>query len=114
MSSEKVCFRLQVRPDRVAEYRARHVEVWDDMLTALSETGWTNYSLFLDDDGLLIGYLETEDLEATLDGMAKREVNARWQNEMAPFFEDLNGATPDRGFHRLSEVFNLETQISRL
>ena len=32
--------------------------------TALSDAGWTNYSLFLRPDGLLIGYLETEDFEA--------------------------------------------------
>lgn len=114
MAREKVCFRLQVKPEHVEEYRARHSAVWADMLAALQETGWMNYSLFLDDDGLLIGYFETEDLQAALDGMAKREVNARWQSEMAPFFEDLKGATPDRGFQRLREVFNLETQISRL
>ena len=42
--------------------------------------------LLLRDDGLLIGYVETPDFQAALDGMAKKEVNARWQAEMAPFF----------------------------
>ena len=61
---ERVCFLLRVRPDRLEEYRARHEAVWEDMLEALRETGWRNYSLFLGDDGLLVGYLETDDFAA--------------------------------------------------
>ncbi len=105
---ERVCFLLQVKPDRLDEYKSRHGEVWPDMLVALRETGWTNYSLFLRDDGLLVGYFETPDLEAALAGMEAREVNARWQAEMADFFEGLNDRRPDEGFLRLEEVFHLD------
>ncbi len=105
---ERVCFRLQVRKEHLDEYVRRHQEVWPDMLQALRETGWTNYSLFLDPaDGLLIGYLETPDLEAAKAGMAAREVNAKWQSEMAPFFEALDGQAPDEGFLSLQEIFYL-------
>jgi L-rhamnose mutarotase len=104
---ERVCFLLQVRPERLAEYKERHRAVWPDMLAALRETGWHNYSLFLRDDGLLVGYFETPDLQAALAGMAEREVNERWQAEMAPFFQDLDGRRPDQGFLRLDEVFHL-------
>ncbi len=106
-SMTRVCFLLQVRPERLTEYRERHRAVWPDMLQALSETGWHNYSLFLRPDGLLVGYFETPSLEAAQAGMASREVNARWQAEMAPFFENLNGQ-PDTGFLQLEEVFHLE------
>jgi L-rhamnose mutarotase len=105
---ERVCFLLHVRPERLAEYKSRHAAVWPDMLAALRETGWHNYSLFLRDDGLLVGYFETPDLAAALAGMARREVNARWQREMAPFFQDLGGRRPDEGFLRLDEVFHLD------
>ncbi|WP_027482285.1 L-rhamnose mutarotase [Deinococcus pimensis] len=104
----RVCFLLRVKPDRLDEYRARHASVWPDMLAALRDTGWHNYSLFLAHDGLLVGYFETPDLAAALSGMGKREVNARWQAEMAPFFEDLGGRNPDEGFLRLEEVFHLD------
>lgn len=97
-----------MKPDRLDEYKSRHGEVWPDMLVALRETGWTNYSLFLRDDGLLVGYFETPDLEAALAGMEAREVNARWQAEMADFFEGLNDRRPDEGFLRLEEVFHLD------
>ena len=62
------------------------------MLEALSRTGWHNYSLFLADDGLLFGYFETPvSLEEAQKGMSKEEVNARWQTQMAPFFENIGG-----------------------
>lgn len=104
---QRVCFQLQVRPERLGEYRARHAAVWPDMLQALRETGWHNYSLFLRGDGLLIGYFETPSLEEAQAGMARREVNARWQSEMAPFFVALED-TPDQGFLQLEEVFHLD------
>jgi L-rhamnose mutarotase len=104
---ERACFLLRVRPERLEEYKARHRDVWPDMLAALSATGWTNYSLFLDDDGLLVGYLETEDFEAALAGMEATDVNARWQAEMAEFFELPDDARPDTGFRRLEEIFHL-------
>jgi L-rhamnose mutarotase len=90
------------------EYIDRHKSVWPEMLQALHETGWTNYSIYLDpSDGLLIGYLETPDLEAAKAGMAAREINAKWQADMAPFFEALEGQAPDEGFLRLQEIFYL-------
>jgi L-rhamnose mutarotase len=103
---QRVCFRLRVRRERLAEYEARHASVWPEMLDALRATGWRNYSLFLDDDGLLIGYLECDDFERALAEMEKTDVNARWQMEMAPFFEELTGR-PDQGMVPLREVFHL-------
>ena len=105
---ERVGFLLRVKKDRLEEYKRRHKEVWPEMLQALRETGWTNYSLFLSEDGLLFGYLETPSLEQARSGMAQRDVNTRWQTEMAPFFEELDGTSPDQGFLRLEEVFHLD------
>ncbi|WP_411557105.1 L-rhamnose mutarotase [Plantibacter sp. MPB07] len=109
----RVCFQLQVKPERLAEYRERHAAVWPDMLQALADTGWHNYSLFVRDDGLLIGYFETASLEAAQAGMAETEVNARWQAEMGEFFVDLD-LPPDQGFLQLTEVFHLEDQLDAL
>jgi len=104
----RVCFVLRVRPDRLEEYRARHREVWPEMREALAAHGWSNYSLFLGADGLLVGYLETDDFEAALAGMESTDVNARWQAEMAEFFELPSGERPDTGLLRLDEVFHLD------
>lgn len=105
---QRICFVLQVKKDRLEEYKERHKAVWPEMLQALRETGWRNYSLFLRDDGMLIGYLETPDFQKAVAGMAEREVNARWQNEMKEFFEDPEGRPADKRMSPIPEVFHLD------
>ncbi|WP_238017642.1 L-rhamnose mutarotase [Dactylosporangium sp. AC04546] len=104
----RVCFTLQVKPDRLEEYRRRHAHVWPDMLRALRDAGWHDYQLFLRDDGLLVGTLLTEDLVAAQAAMDATEVSARWEAEMADFF--ISG----RHLVVLDEVFNLEHQLGAL
>jgi L-rhamnose mutarotase len=105
---ERVCFIAKVRADKLAEYKKRHEAVWPEMLQALRETGWHNYSIFLREDGLLVGYCETPDYQGALAGMARREVNERWQRDMAAFFENPEGQRPDEAFLRLEEIFHLD------
>ena len=107
----RYCFLLQVRPDLLAEYRARHAQVWPEMLHALRDTGWRNYSLFVRDDGLLVGYVEADDLAAAQAAMAATDVNRRWQAEMSRYFTGLAGRPPDVGFLVLDEVFNLDDAL---
>jgi L-rhamnose mutarotase len=102
---QRICFHLRVRADRVEEYKERHRAVWPEMLEALRETGWANYSLFLSDDGLLTGYLECEDFESVRSAMAERSVNARWQAEMTEFFEGTGN--PDEQMLPIPEIFHL-------
>ena len=111
---QRVCFLARVRPDRLVEYRAAHRAVWPEMTAALAEAGWANYTIFLTDDGLLIGYLETDDFDAARQRMEQATVNTSWQAEMAPFFADLPSGRPDTGMTVLDEVFNLDAQLARV
>lgn len=106
------CFNLQVKPELVEEYTLRHRQVWPDMQAALRQTGWGNYSLFLRPDGLLIGYVECDDLAASQQAMDATEVNSRWQREMAGFFVGTGGQPADQAFQLLPEVFHLEDNAS--
>ena len=108
----RVCFQLQVQPDRLDEYRERHAAVWPEMLEAIRDSGRSNYSLFLREDGLLIGYYETEDDAASQARLAADPRTAAWEAEMAPFFVALNGR-PDQAATPLPEIFNLEAQLAR-
>jgi L-rhamnose mutarotase len=105
----RYCFQLQVKPDRIDDYCRRHAAVWPDIQQALADTGWHNYSLFLRDDGLLIGYVESADLATSVAAMNATEVNARWQAQMGELFVDLD-VPPDQGFLLLDEVFHLDAQ----
>lgn len=105
----RIGFVLKVKQERIEEYKQRHAAVWPEMLAALRETGWHNYSLFLRSDGLLFGYFETpDDLAAASARMAETEVNTRWQESMAPFFESPSNGRPDEMLIELEEVFHLD------
>jgi len=104
---QRICFVLQVKKDRLEEYKERHRAVWPEMIDALRKTGWHNYSLFLRPDGMLVGYLETPDFERARAGMAGLAINARWQAEMADFFVQPQGLLPDQAMKPLEEVFHI-------
>lgn len=105
---KRVGFLLKVKEDMLDEYKKHHVKVWSEMLDALRKHGWHNYSLFMRDDGLLFGYFEAADsFQASLDGMAKEEINKKWQEFMAPYFEGIAGHA-DENMIELEEVFHLD------
>jgi L-rhamnose mutarotase len=108
----RYCLLGQIDASRIEEYREAHRAVWPELLRELQAAGWRNYSLFLRDDGLLIGYVESDDLDAAQERVAATEINARWQSAMADLF-GTEGA-PDEVWQRIPEVFNLEDQLARL
>ena len=110
--SERACFLLHLRPETSSEYLEVHREVWPEVLEALTRTGWRNYSLFLRaEDGLVVGYCETDDFAATTAAMDREEVSARWERTMGRYFQPPAGseaADGDRPRERLVEYFHLD------
>ena len=105
----RVGFLLKVKEERIEEYKKHHEAVWPEMLEALRQTGWHNYSLFMKEDGTLFGYFETpESFQAALGGMSKEEINTKWQDFMAPYFESPDGAHADEIMVEFEEVFHLD------
>jgi L-rhamnose mutarotase len=104
----RICFLLKVRSEMLDEYKQRHAQVWPEMLDALRAAGWHNYSLFLRPDGLLVGYLETDDFDRACTAIKGYPVNSLWQAEMSPFFEAIEGDAPDDRIFPLQEVFHLD------
>lgn len=104
---KRVGFQFKVRRDRIEEYKEHHKRVWPEMLDALRQAGWHNYTLFMRDDGLVFGYFETEyDLATAQAKMAATEVNSRWQEFMSSFMD--SNARPDETFVELQEYFHLD------
>lgn len=104
------CMLGQIDPARLGDYRRFHEAVWPEMLAALQTAGWRNYSLFLREDGLLVGYFEAEDLDAAQRKMSATEVNTRWQTAMAEFF--VGDSDPAGAWEFLPDVFNLDDQLT--
>ena len=114
MTMTRVCFRLQVRPELLDEYLERHSPVWPEMLAEIAAAGRRNYSLFLADGGLLIGYYETDDDAASAAALAADPRTAEWEAQASDFFVTLPGTRPDQGAPQLTEVFHLEDQLAAL
>ncbi len=107
----RVCFCLQVEPELMTEYVERHRAVEAGMLAAIRDAGRRNYSLFLREDGLLVGYYETDDDAASAAALAADPRTAEWEAESARFFADLGGRA-DASAPHLTEVFHLEDQLT--
>ena len=106
---KRVGFLMKIRPETLQEYTEHHANVWPEMLEALRRNGWRNYSIFAKDDGTLFGYVEVdESFEKSLEGMAGEEVNDRWQEFMAPYFEIPEGGHPDQFMIELTQVFHTD------
>lgn len=106
---KRIGFVFKIRKELIPEYVEHHKAVWPEMLDALRRHGWNHYSIFLRPDGTLFGYFETpESLQAAQAGMAAEEINTKWQEFMAPFFENLDGLHPDEGMQELEEIFHLD------
>lgn len=104
----RYCLLGHVDAIRLQEYREAHRAVWPELLEALREAGWRNYSLFLQPDGTLFGYVETPGtLAEARAAMATEPVNDRWQALMAPYF-DGDGRPADQMMRELDEVFHLD------
>jgi L-rhamnose mutarotase len=81
-----------VRPERLAADGAVHQDVWAEMREALSRAGWRNYSLFLrPEDGMVVGYFESEDVDAAQDAIARAAVSPRWEAAMSEYFAPGGG-----------------------
>ena len=110
-SPTRVGFQLQIRPELLDEYVARHTPVWPEMLAEIAASGRRNYSLFLGEGGVLYGYYETDDDTAAQAYLAASTVAARWEAEMGRFFIGLAGR-PDQAATPLTEIFHLEDQLA--
>jgi L-rhamnose mutarotase len=76
------------------------------MRSALAAAGWRDYSLFLREDGLLVGYLVTDDFDRARAAIKSMPVNERWQETVKSLFESLD-QYPDDVMQPLDEVFHL-------
>jgi len=84
---QRQCFLLRVKEGKLKAYLKAHKVVWQDMLEAIKECGISNYSLFYREDGMLVGYLEGDNIDASLAMLDKTKANIKWQKNMSPYLE---------------------------
>lgn len=103
---ERICFSFEIYPGREAEYKKRHDEIWPELVEAIKESGFANYSLFR--RGLeIVAYVEcTPDVATAFAKLSSYEANARW----AEWFQDVIVSLTDENgnLFTLQEVWHLD------
>lgn len=100
---------IRLRPEKEAEYRSLHAEVWPDVLDMLRRANISNYSIFLR-AGLLFSYLEYtgQDYAADTAAIAADPVTRKWWTLTDPCQERMEGAAEAEWWAPMEEVFHLE------
>ncbi|MBN9384449.1 MAG: L-rhamnose mutarotase [Chitinophagaceae bacterium] len=99
----RIAFKMKLFPGCEAEYRRRHAAVWPELATLLKSVGVKEYSIFLDEETLLLfAYLQIED-PAGLDQLKARDIMWKWWDHM----KDIMEVNPDTSpvTKPLQEVF---------
>ena len=103
---ERVCFRFEIYPGQEAEYKRRHDEIWPELVSAIKDAGFANYSLFRRGQEV-VAYVECHPDVATAFGkLSENEANARWSE----WFQDvIVSLTDEQGnLFTLDEVWHLD------
>lgn len=103
---QRACFVLKVREALLPEFLEAHRNVWPEYLHAFEAAGIRQYTSWVTPDGLFVGYIQAADPAAALARLAATDVDARWQETMADYFEDRPGTTA-QGLAFMTEAFDL-------
>jgi L-rhamnose mutarotase len=104
---QRVAFRLRVKPERLAEYKQLHQEVWSELLEDMRAASIRNYSIFADGPELF-GYLECDDWSAAAETLSRSDVNRRWQELMSGYLATPVDPDAPEPLRMLEEVFRMD------
>lgn len=99
-------FKMKLKPGFEAEYQKRHDEIWPELSTLLSDSGISEYSIFLDKETLtLFAFQKLKDgFDKTV--LPNHPIVKRWWAYMADIMEVKADNSPVEG--SLKEVFYLD------
>jgi len=84
---EKIAFKMKLKPGMKAEYIKRHAEIWPELKQLLTDTGVSDYTIFLDEEtNTLFGVQKTSGAEGSQD-LGKLEIVQKWWKHMADIME---------------------------
>ena len=75
---------MKLREGGATGYRALHEEVWPDVIEALGEAGYRNYTVFIHGD-TIFGSFECDELERVAAVQKTSSALARWRDAVSRF-----------------------------
>lgn len=103
----RYAFKLRIKAEAVDDYTREHRRVWPELLAKLKAVGISDYSIFRRGQDLTL-VLRVDDFEKAWDELDRDPVNRKWQQFMAPLFEEVPDKRDAERFAMLEEVFYLE------
>ena len=100
---------IGIRPERLAEYRRNHANVWPDILSMIKACNIRNYSIYFK-DGLLFAYYEYvgNDYDADMAKMAADPRTQEWWALMKPMQKPLDTRKAGEWWAAMEEVFHVD------
>ena len=103
---ERGLFTLVVHPDRIAEYDERHAHPWPEMMQALDEAGFHNYTGFRRGSHVVYYGEFYPDMARVVAAIGATDVNRRWNVSFEGIITTITDATGNLVTGR--EVFHLD------
>ncbi len=88
---EQIAFTMRLFPGQIAEYKRRHDEIWPELAALLHDTGIRDYSIFLDEQSLILFAVLRRTEGHTMVDLPNHPVMQRWWAYMG----DIMAANPD-------------------
>ena len=103
---KRAAFKMQLKKGFEAEYKKRHDEIWPELEKQISKVGIGDYSIFLDEETLVLFAVQILSDENTADDLPQMEIVKKWWSYMA----DIMDTNPDNSpvCKPLKEVFHMD------
>lgn len=100
---------IKVKPEKLAEYKALHANVWPGVLAKIKQCNIANYSIYYK-DGYLFSYFEYlgSDYEADMARMAADPETQRWWDVCKLCQDPLPTRKEGEWWADMEEVFHLD------
>jgi L-rhamnose mutarotase len=100
---------LGLRPEKLAEYKRAHANIWPEIAAAIREAGIRNYSIF-HHNGQLFAYYEyvgpADEYEVRMQALAQAPRMREWWDAMEPMQIPDPEREPDSWWSDMEEVFH--------
>lgn len=80
-------FKMKLKPGFEAEYKKRHDEIWPELSALLSESGISDYSIFLDEETLTLFAVQKLADGHTADLLPAHPVVQKWWASLTELME---------------------------
>lgn len=102
---------IGLKPEKIAEYKRLHADVWPDVLAQIATSNIRNYSIFLKEpENLLFGYWEYHGSDFKVDAarMADDPKTREWWTLTDPCQEPLTTRKDGEFWSMMEEVFHVD------